>query len=92
MTSDDENWEDKLEESMKNIERRMEEFNNRTIYTSLDLETLASIPDDKLEQAIIDYIYTKDEDDWEDFREYVDSLPESFRGLFCYVVGRGRSQ
>lgn len=37
----------------------LEEFRNRKKYTSLDVETLRSIPDDKLEQAIMDYIFHK---------------------------------
>ena len=43
----------------KELERRIEEFRNRPIYEDLSLEILATIPDDKVEQAIIDYIHTK---------------------------------
>jgi len=76
MESDDVDFEETLRKSIK-------EFKNRTIYTSLDPDTIASIPDDKLEHAIIDYIYTKIGDDWDNQREVVDALPASFRGIFA---------
>jgi hypothetical protein len=37
----------------------MNEFNNRLIYEELSAEILSAIPDDKLEQAVIDYIWNK---------------------------------
>lgn len=76
MHSDEIDFETSLQESL-------EEFKNRTIYSSLDPEILATIPDDKLEQAIVDYVYTKIGDDWDNHREAVDSLPDSFRGVFA---------
>lgn len=65
------------------IRRSLEEFNNREIYSSLDLDVLASIPDDMLEQAIVDYVGTKIGDDWANMREIVDALPASFRGVYA---------
>jgi len=44
------------------IQRSIDEFENRKIYESLDPETLRSIPDDELEQAIVDYIWLKRRD------------------------------
>src|SRR5262245_43693137 len=41
------------------IEKSIEEFRNRTIYRELNPEILASIPDDMLEQAVIDYVVVK---------------------------------
>ena len=38
------------------IQEALDDFENRKIYTSLDVETLRAIPDDKLEQAIVDYV------------------------------------
>jgi hypothetical protein len=38
------------------IENAIEEFENRTIYRELNPEILASIPDDKLERAILDHV------------------------------------
>jgi len=38
------------------IEKALEDFRNRTIYRSLNVETLRAIPDDDLEQAIVDYV------------------------------------
>ena len=76
MTSD-------ISEFEEEIRRSLEEFDNRTIYTSLDPDVLASIPDDKLEQAIVDYVVTKIGDDWDDMREIVNGLPDSFRGFYA---------
>ena len=45
-------WEEELAKSF-------EGFKNRKIYKQLTPEILASIPDDKLEQAIIDYVVQK---------------------------------
>jgi Domain of unknown function (DUF4375) len=41
------------------IQKSIEEFRNRTIYRQLNAEILAGIPDDKVEQAILDYVYLK---------------------------------
>lgn len=60
----------------------MEEFESRTIYSSLDPDVLSEIPDDKLEQAIVDYVSIKIGDDWENMEETIDALPTSFRGFF----------
>lgn len=76
MTSD-------MSEFEEEIRRSLEEFNNRKIYTSLDPDVLASIPDDKLEQAIVDYVVTRIGDDWDNMREIVDGLPDSFRRFFA---------
>ena len=49
----------KFKEYLKKVEKGLAEFENRKIYTQLSPEILAAIPDDKLDQAIIDYICTK---------------------------------
>ena len=41
------------------LERMMNEINNRPIYEELSAEILRTIPDDKLEQAVIDNVHTK---------------------------------
>jgi hypothetical protein len=76
MTSD-------ISEFEEEIRRSLEEFENRTIYSSLDPDVLASIPDDKLEQAILDYVVTKIGADWDNMRETVNRLPDSFRGFYA---------
>ena len=43
-------------EQAMDIDKFMENFKNRTKYKSLSKETLQNIPDDKLLQAIVDYI------------------------------------
>lgn len=58
--SKEENEVDKaVEDSLKELDQAMEEFNNRKKYSSLSVETLNSVPNDKLEQAIVDYIADK---------------------------------
>ena len=59
---------------MREIEASFKEFDNRTIYTNLDPKILSAIPDDQLEQAIIDFIFTKLEDNWENESAVVRSL------------------
>lgn len=41
------------------VQRMMDEFNNRKKYSDFDLETLRSIKDEHLEQAILDYVFAK---------------------------------
>ena len=50
---------EKMEAWKADLAKSMETFKNRKIYKRLTPEILASIPDDKLEQAIIDYVYEK---------------------------------
>ena len=76
MASDGGDFEDELQ-------RSIDEFNNRTIYPSLDPDIIASIPDNDLEQAIVDYVFTKIGDDWDNQIEIVDSLNVHFRGVFA---------
>ena len=57
-TKEDAEFEQFLEQSKNSID----EFNNRKIYKNLTIEILDSIPDDKLEQAIMDNIDTRFQD------------------------------
>ena len=71
---------------MKNVdheklERLMEEFRNRPIYKELSPKILATIPDDKIEQAIIDYIRTKILDYDEEFA-VVSNLSDGFQLVY----------
>lgn len=61
----------------------VEEFDNRTVYTSLDPETLATIPDDWLVQAVVDFVASKLGDDITANRDRVDALPAAVRGVFA---------
>src|SRR5437867_8665395 len=60
----------------------IEEFKNRKIFSSFDLSTLDNIPDDKLEQAIIDYVFLKIGDDFEQEAEVVSELTPGFRAIY----------
>lgn len=41
------------------LRKSIDEFKKRKIYNQLTEEIISTIPDDKIEQAIIDYIFTK---------------------------------
>ena len=66
-----------------NLASIIEDFENRPVYRSLDPETLASIPDDWLEQAIVDFVFTETGGDLAANRERVDALPPAVRGVWA---------
>lgn len=68
-----------VDDSIKNS---IEEFQNRQIYRSLDPSVLASIPDDKVELAIVDYVHAKLDGRYEDEAEVVSRLPAGIRALY----------
>jgi len=61
------------------VGKSFDEFQKRTIHKILTAEVLASIPDDKLEQAIVDFIYAKFEAPGADERKVLQGLSEGFR-------------
>ena len=63
------------------LEERLDAFKNRTIHSQLTPEILAEIPDEKLEQAVIDYIYTQVGQQYDREFEIVSALPEGFRSI-----------
>lgn len=71
------------------IERFLEEFNNRTIYKELSFEILETIPDDKIEQAILDYIDTKISDYRMTF-EMISNMPEGFQMVYSTLALEGQ--
>ena len=60
----------------------IEAFKNRKIYRTLDVATLQKIPDDELEQAIIDYVETKVNGNYKEEPKMVRSLPEGIRAIY----------
>jgi hypothetical protein len=66
------------------IKKIIDEVQNRPVYESLDVKTLAGIADEKLEQAIIDFVDAKlaargaDEDEV----QVLSSLPAATRALY----------
>lgn len=64
------------------IRASIDAFNNRKIYLTLDVATLREIPDDELEQAIVDYVGTKINKNYEKEPKIVRSLPESIRAIY----------
>ncbi|MDA0834816.1 MAG: DUF4375 domain-containing protein [Planctomycetota bacterium] len=70
------------------IEKALDDFKNRKTYSSLDVETLRAIPDEDLEQAIVDYVIHKlksgsDED------AVLGSLSEGNRALWLTWIVEG---
>jgi hypothetical protein len=61
--------------------KSIEDFQNRKIYTSLDIETLQSIADDDLEQAVVDYVCEKIENAGEE-RIAIAALSDGNRALW----------
>lgn len=71
------------------MEKYWEEFKNRRIYTELSVEILATIPDDKLEQAIMDYISTK-ATDYQTILSDVSNLSAGFQMMYSTWVLEGQ--
>jgi len=70
------------DDAIQKFRAYMEELKNRTIYRELNPQILASIPDDKLEQAIRDFIALKIENDWEHDVEKVPALGPGFSAVY----------
>jgi Domain of unknown function (DUF4375) len=64
------------------IHRSIQEFKNRKVFSSFDLSTLESIPDDKVEQAIIDYVLLQIANDFSDELEILNELSAGFRSIY----------
>ncbi len=58
------------------------EFKNRRIYTTLSSEIIKTIPDDKLQQAILDFIGRKIDNDWENDVKKVPALGPGFSAVY----------
>jgi len=67
-----------MDEFDDEIKKLMDEFWNRIIYKELSIEILSTIPDDKIELAILDYIDTKISDYRMRF-EVISNMPEGFQ-------------
>jgi hypothetical protein len=64
------------------IKKSLDDFANRAIYRTLSPQILASIPDDKLEQAVFDYAVSKLEGHDEDEANIVNKFPPGVRALY----------
>ena len=83
--SDSTNQETAMDDS---IQKALDDFKNRKIYTSLDVETLRAIPDDNLEQAIVDYVIHKLESGTDE-DAMLGSLSEGNRALWLTWIVEG---
>ena len=66
-----------------------EEWQNRKKYSELNPEILASIPDDKLEQALFDYIVLVIGDDYEREYEIITGLSDGFQMFYTTWIVDG---
>jgi hypothetical protein len=66
----------------ENISASIEAFKNRKIYTELDPVTLQSISDAEVEQAIIDYVLSKLEGNYDRDAAIVGGLPAGIRATY----------
>ena len=66
----------------KDLAATMDAYRNRKIHTELTPEILASIPDDKLEDAVFDYVIAKVGDDSEHEVAIVAKLPIGAQALY----------
>lgn len=66
-----------------------EDFLNRRTYATLTPAILASISDDKLEQAIVDHIHLRGADQHDKTRRIFASLPAAFRMVYATWIMEG---
>jgi hypothetical protein len=64
------------------IKKSLDDFANRRIYRTLSPQILASIPDDKLEQAVFDYAATKLEGHYDDEANIVNKFLPGVPALY----------
>jgi hypothetical protein len=64
------------------LEKALAEFKNRKQYTELTPEILQTIPDDKLCQAIVDYVAAAIKKDWENDTTKVPQLGGGFSAVY----------
>jgi len=65
------------------LDRLREEYDNRPRYDRFDLEILASIPDEALEQALLDYLFGRLERFNHDQDAAFAGLSVEFRAFYC---------
>jgi hypothetical protein len=68
------------------LDKSVEAFKNRKIYKRLTPEILASIPDDKLEQALVDYVYEKVAGRHDQEAEIIKSMSDGLRAVHATWV------
>jgi hypothetical protein len=64
------------------IAKSIEAFETRKMYARLSPEILAKVPDDELEQAVMDYVGTKIRDDYEHERLIVGKLRPGVQAVY----------
>lgn len=74
---------------MEQIEKSIEEFKNRRIYSELNQSIIAGIADNRLEQAVIDFIYEKIGEDYEQSFDIITGLPWVYPVVYSTWVLEG---
>lgn len=64
------------------LSKSMQDFNNRTRYRVLDIPTIKAIPDEKVEQAVMDYVDYKIGGNYSQEQTIVDALSPGVRALY----------
>jgi hypothetical protein len=72
----------KTNSALLEVEKFLTEFKNRKQYTELTPEILQTIPDDKLCQAILDYVAAAIKKDWENDTTKVPQLGAGFSAVY----------
>ena len=70
------------------IRKSLDDFKNRTIYTTLDVDTLRNVPDEDLEQVIVDYVVQKLESGFDE-DTVLRSLSDGNRALWLTWIVEG---
>jgi len=68
--------------SLDQIRASVEAFKERKRYNVLTPDVLSSIPDDQLEQAILDFVRCKTKSSGASQRDVLDALSEGFRAVY----------
>ena len=71
------------------ISRSIEAFLSRKVYDSFDLVALASIPDEDLDQVLLDYVLLKIGEDFNRELETLKGLSSGFRAIYTTMVLEG---
>jgi hypothetical protein len=66
--------------------KSLQDFQNRKVYTELNPEILATIPDEELEQAIRDFTALKIDHDWANDVERVPALGPGFSAVYFLSI------
>ena len=82
MNQNENDADNEFDDLEKEFERLTDEFLNRKKYSELNCDIIKTITDDKLEQAIVDFIGLKIKEDWENDVVKVPMLGAGFSAIY----------